>query len=54
MAEQSVAKSYYSVLILAFVCSALVAGTAVGLRPLQEANRLLDQKKKYPVRGRVV
>jgi Na+-transporting NADH:ubiquinone oxidoreductase subunit C len=32
-------------LILAFVCSALVAGTAVGLRPLQEANRLLDQKK---------
>jgi Na+-transporting NADH:ubiquinone oxidoreductase subunit C len=45
MAEESVAKSYYSVLILAFVCSALVAGTAVGLRPLQEANRLLDQKK---------
>lgn len=45
MADGSVAKSYYSVLILAFVCSALVAGTAVGLRPMQEANRLLDQKK---------
>jgi len=45
MAEESVAKSYYSVLILAFVCSALVAGTAVGLRPMQEANRLQDQKK---------
>ncbi len=45
MVEQSIAKSYYSVLILAFVCSALVAGTAVGLRPLQEANRLQDQRK---------
>lgn len=45
MAEESVIRSYYTVLILAFVCSALVAGTAVGLRPKQEANRLLDQKK---------
>jgi len=45
MAEESVAKSYYTVLILAFVCSALVAGTAVGLRPMQEANRLQDQRK---------
>jgi len=45
MAEESAAKPFYSVLILAFVCSALVAGAAVGLRPLQDANRLLDQKK---------
>jgi Na+-transporting NADH:ubiquinone oxidoreductase subunit C len=45
MADESIAKSYYSVLILAFVCSLLVAGTVVGLRPLQEANRLQDQRK---------
>lgn len=45
MAEESAAKPFYSVLILAFVCSALVAGAAVGLRPLQEMNQLLDQKK---------
>ncbi len=38
-------KPFYSVLVLAFFCSALVAGAAVGLRPLQEANRSFDQKK---------
>lgn len=45
MADDSIAKSYYSVLILAFICSLLVAGTVVSLRPLQEANRLQDQHK---------
>ncbi|MBU0943882.1 MAG: Na(+)-translocating NADH-quinone reductase subunit C [Proteobacteria bacterium] len=45
MAEASAAKPFYSALLLAFVCSLLVAGAAVKLRPLQEANRLLDQKK---------
>ena len=45
MANESTAKPFYTVLILAFVCSALVAGAAVGLRPRQEANRLQDQKK---------
>jgi Na+-transporting NADH:ubiquinone oxidoreductase subunit C len=45
MADEPAAKPFYSVLILAFVCSALVAGAAVGLRPLQEANRQLDRKK---------
>jgi Na+-transporting NADH:ubiquinone oxidoreductase subunit C len=45
MAEDSVARPFYTVLILAFVCSALVASAAVGLRPLQEANRVLDRKK---------
>lgn len=45
MAEDSVIRSYYTVLILAFVCSALVSGTAVGLRSRQEANRLQDQRK---------
>lgn len=45
MAEGNKYKPFYSVLVLAFVCSAMVAGAAVGLRPLQEANKRLDQKK---------
>lgn len=45
MAKEPAAKPFYSVLVLAFACSALVAGAAVGLRPLQEANRLLDRQK---------
>lgn len=45
MADEHPAKPFYSVLVLAFVCSALVAGAAVGLRPMQEANKQLDQKK---------
>ncbi len=45
MAEENALKPFYSVLVLAFVCSALVAGAAVGLRPLQETNRTLDRKK---------
>ena len=45
MGKEPAAKPFYSVLVLAFVCSALVAGAAVGLRPMQEANRQLDQKK---------
>lgn len=43
--EESLARPYYTVLILAFVCSALVAGAAVGLRPQQEANRAIDRQK---------
>ncbi|MFT5728000.1 MAG: Na+-transporting NADH:ubiquinone oxidoreductase subunit C [Desulforhopalus sp.] len=45
MADEHPLKPFYSVLVLAFVCSTLVAGAAVGLRPLQEANKALDQKK---------
>lgn len=45
MAEENPAKPFYSVLVLAFVCSALVAGAAVGLRPYQDANRVLDRNK---------
>ncbi|MFT5699572.1 MAG: Na+-transporting NADH:ubiquinone oxidoreductase subunit C [Desulforhopalus sp.] len=45
MADEHPLKPFYSVLVLAFVCSALVAGAAVGLRPMQEANKALDQKK---------
>ena len=45
MAEENALKPFYSVLVLAFVCSALIAGAAVGLRPRQETNRILDRQK---------
>jgi len=45
MAEESVFRPFYTVLVLAFVCSALVAGAAVGLRPLQDVNKVMDRKK---------
>lgn len=45
MAEESLARPFYTVLVLALVCSALVAGATVGLRPLQEVNRQLDRKR---------
>ena len=45
MAAESPLKPFYSVLVLAFVCSALVAGAAVGLKPFQDANRTLDRQK---------
>lgn len=44
MGKEPAAKPFYSVLVLAFVCSALVSGAAVGLRPIQEANRRIDQE----------
>ncbi|WP_163337645.1 Na(+)-translocating NADH-quinone reductase subunit C [Desulfopila sp. IMCC35008] len=49
MADITAAKPFYSVLVLAFVCSALVAGAAVGLRPRQEANKQLDRQKNILV-----
>lgn len=45
MADESPLKPFYSVLVLALVCSTLVAGAVVGLQPRQEANRQLDRKK---------
>jgi Na+-transporting NADH:ubiquinone oxidoreductase subunit C len=45
MAEEHPLKPFYSVLVLAFACSALVALAAVGLRPYQDANQALDKKK---------
>ncbi|MCI5221109.1 MAG: Na(+)-translocating NADH-quinone reductase subunit C, partial [Candidatus Electrothrix sp. AR4] len=38
MDKESTAKTFSSVMLLALVCSLLVAGAAVGLRPRQEAN----------------
>lgn len=45
MVDITAAKPFYSVLVLAFFCSLMVAGAAVGLRPLQEENKALDMKK---------
>lgn len=45
MVDITAAKPFYSVLVLAFFCSLMVAGAAVGLRPLQEENKALDRKK---------
>ncbi len=43
--KESFFKPFYSVLVLAFVCSFLVSLASVGLRPLQEKNRALERKK---------
>ena len=45
MARESVSKTYVMAIVLAAVCSLLVAGAAVGLRPRQEANKIRDRKK---------
>lgn len=45
MAEEHPLKPFYSVLVLAFACSALVAAAAVGLKPYQDENKSLNQKK---------
>ena len=45
MAKESFFKPFYTVLVLAFVCSFLVSLASVGLRPRQEANRALERKK---------
>jgi Na+-transporting NADH:ubiquinone oxidoreductase subunit C len=45
MDKETPAGAFTAVMILALICSLLVAGAAVGLRPQQEANRKLDQKK---------
>lgn len=45
MAKESFFRPFYTVLILAFVCSFLVSLASVGLRPRQEANRQIERKK---------
>lgn len=45
MDKEKSANAFSAVMVLALICSVLVAGAAVGLRPRQEANRTLDQKK---------
>lgn len=43
--KESNIRPFYTALILAFVCSFLVAAASVGLRPLQIKNSRLDQQK---------
>jgi Na+-transporting NADH:ubiquinone oxidoreductase subunit C len=45
MARESVNKTFMVAIVLAAACSLLVAGAAIGLRPLQEANKVRDRKK---------
>lgn len=45
MANDSALKPFYSVLILAFACSFLVASASVGLRSRQQANQQFERKK---------
>ena len=45
MGKEPAAKPFYSVLVLAFVCSLLVSTAAVKSRLIQERNRELDRQK---------
>ena len=45
MPRDSVTQTFKVALLLCVVCSILVSSFAVGLRPLQEANRALEMKK---------
>ncbi len=45
MARESVSKTFVVAIVLAAVCSLLVSGAAIGLRPKQEANKIRDRKK---------
>jgi len=45
MPRDSVTQTFKIALLLCVVCSILVSSFAVGLRPLQEANRALEMKK---------
>jgi Na+-transporting NADH:ubiquinone oxidoreductase subunit C len=45
MARESVSKTFVVAIVLAAVCSLLVSGAAIGLRPMQEANKIRDRKK---------
>ncbi len=45
MARESVSKTFVVAIVLAALCSLLVSGAAIGLRPRQEANKIRDRKK---------
>ncbi len=49
MARESLIKTYFVALSLAVTCSLLVSGAAIGLRPLQEENKVIDRKKNILV-----
>ncbi len=45
MNNDSIAKTFIVATLLCAVCAVLVSGSAVSLRPMQEANKVLDVKK---------
>ncbi len=45
MRKDSVVKTFVVAILLCMVCSVIVSGLAVGLKPKQDANKLLDIKK---------
>ncbi len=45
MSNDSITKTFIVATLLCAVCAVLVAGSAVSLRPMQEANKVLDVKK---------
>lgn len=45
MNNDSIAKTFIVAILLCAVCAVLVSGSAVSLRPMQEANKVLDVKK---------
>lgn len=45
--KDSVGGTILVVLLLSLVCSIIVAGSAVMLKPAQEEQKLLDKQKKY-------
>ena len=48
MSRESTAHTFFVAGALCVVCSVLVSGAAVQLKPTQETNRLLDKKKNDP------
>ena len=53
MASDSVQKTIFVALALCVVCSLIVSGLAISLRPLQVANRLADQQRNILIAGGV-
>ena len=44
MGKNSIGQTFVVAFLLCVVCSVLVSGAAVQLKPTQESNRLLDKK----------
>jgi Na+-transporting NADH:ubiquinone oxidoreductase subunit C len=54
MKRDSTAQTLLAAAMLCIVCSVIVASAAVGLRPLQDANKRLDKKKNVLIAAGIV
>ena len=54
MKRDSTVQTLLVAAMLCVVCSVIVAGAAVGLRPLQDANKRLDKKKNVLIAGGLI